>query len=168
MPAAVIDHAPLGGKRNLPLLLVLGLLHKAAIAEDLQIDQPPADRRAPEQKHRAQQVKPGILARIGVIGHDYPNALSFRRCAKRRGGTCFLPAPANSRFRVAFALRNDKSLVLRQTWRTTGKADRQESSGRDGSLARPPSLLFTKKLGSLLPRYCPVHISKGSALAITG
>src|ERR1700730_13005469 len=78
MPGAVIDHAPLGGKRNLPLLLVLGLLHKAAIAEDLQIDQPPADRRAPEQKHRAQQVKPGILARIGVIGHDYPSTLSFR------------------------------------------------------------------------------------------
>ena len=131
MPGTVIDHTTFSGKRNLTLLLVFGLLHKTAVAEDLQVNQPPADRHAPEQEHRTQQVEPGVLSEIGVTGHHHPNALSFRRCAKRRGGNCFLLAPANSRFLFAFAPRNDKFSVLRQTWRTTRRADRQISSCGD-------------------------------------
>ena len=48
MSGSVVDHAPLGGKWNLSLLLVLRLLHKAAVAKNLQVDQPPADRHTPK------------------------------------------------------------------------------------------------------------------------
>ncbi len=51
MTGAVIDDPALSGQRNLALLLVFRLFHKTAVAEDLQVNQPPADRCAPKQKH---------------------------------------------------------------------------------------------------------------------
>ncbi|MGA9392010.1 MAG: hypothetical protein WBV69_16385 [Candidatus Sulfotelmatobacter sp.] len=103
MSGAVIDHASFCGKRYLSLLLMFRLFYKTAVAKDLQENKAPADRYTPEQKKAAEEIESAILAEAGVTGHDYSKDLSFRRCAKRRGGTCSVLAPANSRFLVAFA-----------------------------------------------------------------
>src|ERR1700684_84300 len=65
MPGAVVDHTALGGEWNLALLLVLRLLHKTAVAEDLQENQPSTDGYAPQQQHSSQQIKAGVLAEVG-------------------------------------------------------------------------------------------------------
>jgi hypothetical protein len=104
---AVIDDAALGGERNLALLLVLGLLHKAAVAKNLQINQPAADGHAPQQEHRAQQIEPGILAELGV-GHVRHSQAS------------------------SAGVGNQQFVCSRQTWRTTVQADRQIRSCGDG------------------------------------
>src|SRR5271168_218939 len=87
MSSAVIDDTALGGNRNLALLLVFGLLYKAAVAENLQVNQPSADRHAPEHEHCAQQVEPGILAEVGVSRHvavlDKHGGPPCRRTAKK-------------------------------------------------------------------------------------
>src|SRR5208282_6242242 len=60
-----------GGKRNRPLLLMFSLLDKAAVAKDLQVYEPRADRSAPQQQHYAEQVEAGILSEAGAWGrHD--------------------------------------------------------------------------------------------------
>src|ERR1700723_4770428 len=69
MSGAVVDHPALGGKRHLALLLMFGLLHKAAVTENLQVNEPERDRQAPEQKDSAEQVESGILAENGVGRH---------------------------------------------------------------------------------------------------
>src|SRR5580704_12008736 len=68
---AVVDHAALGRERNLALLLMFGLLHKAAVTENLQVNEPEGDRQAPEQKDSAEQVESGILAENGVGRHGF-------------------------------------------------------------------------------------------------
>ena len=65
---AVVDDAALGGQRNRALLLMSRLLDEFAVAENLQKDQAPADRDAPQQQHRAQKVEAGVLA--GSCGHE--------------------------------------------------------------------------------------------------
>src|SRR5580704_18767340 len=69
MSGSIIDYSTLSGERDLALLLVLGLLYETAVPENLQINQPSADRHTQEQEHRAQQVEPAILAEIGVSRH---------------------------------------------------------------------------------------------------
>src|SRR5579863_2129005 len=129
MAVAVINHAAFCGERNLPLLLVLSLLYECSILEELQINQSPADRHAPQEDRPPQQVEPPVLAEVGITGrhklHFY--VLSFR-IAQRGEQPAFLLARINSRFLVAFAPRNDKTLDFRQRWRTTFKVDRQNFS----------------------------------------
>ena len=50
---AVVDDSALGGQRNRPLLLVSRLLDEPAVAENLQVDQPPADGRHTRTTARA-------------------------------------------------------------------------------------------------------------------
>ena len=69
MTGTVVYDAAFGGERNLALLLMLGLLGKGAVTENLQINQAHTDRDTPKQKHGAQKVKPGVLAGIGVGRH---------------------------------------------------------------------------------------------------
>jgi hypothetical protein len=69
---AIINHSAFGLKGNGPLLLVFGLLHKAAVMEDLQVDQTAANRHTPEKKKSAEKIKPPVLAEVGTIRHANP------------------------------------------------------------------------------------------------
>jgi hypothetical protein len=55
------------------------LLHEAAVAEDLEVDQAAADDHAPKQKHTAEDVKPEILAAIGSGFHEDKPCLAVWR-----------------------------------------------------------------------------------------
>jgi hypothetical protein len=49
---------------------MLSLLGKLPVAEDLEVNQAHADRQTPKQKHRSQQVEPGILSEAGITRHE--------------------------------------------------------------------------------------------------
>ncbi len=71
---AVVDDAALGGQRDGTLLLVSGLLDELAVAEDLQEDQAAADDDAPEKKHGAEQVEPGVFAGMRMGRRHVPTS----------------------------------------------------------------------------------------------
>src|SRR5579871_246886 len=58
----VVDDPAFGGYRDRALLLMSRLLDESSVAEDLQVDQAPADREAPKGQHGNEQVEPGVLA----------------------------------------------------------------------------------------------------------
>jgi hypothetical protein len=67
MAGTVVDHSTFSGERNRALLLVFRLLDEATIAENLQVNQSPTNRQAPEQKHATKKIEAVILAETGVI-----------------------------------------------------------------------------------------------------
>jgi len=81
MAGAIVDNSALRCQRNRPLLLMSRLLDEPAVAENLEIDEPPADGHTPQQEHGSEKVEPGVLAGMGIIRHAEfvvrsPSALS--------------------------------------------------------------------------------------------
>jgi hypothetical protein len=64
----VVDDAALGRNFFGALLLMLGSLLKAAVTEDLQIDETEANDRAPQNKDARQDIESEICAVAGCAG----------------------------------------------------------------------------------------------------
>ena len=72
MTGTVVNHSTFGGQRNRALLLMSRHLDKFAVTKDLQKNESPANRNAPEQKDGTEEIETGVLAgmRIGCR-HDH-------------------------------------------------------------------------------------------------
>src|SRR5208283_972128 len=130
MPSTVINHTTLGRKWNLPLLLVLRLLHKTPIPKNLQVDQPPADRHTPKQKHCPKQVEPRVLAEAGISRHEAAAAFWVVRQtwrphlrADRQISSC-----RDSHPRLSAEQSSARSPVPGATVRSTYKGERRSPS----------------------------------------